>query len=133
MPILEDASTQYGDLTGSAALDWHSGKGDFHDFAAQHCKVDIDRFFPLAFKIHPGMNTAATENFLVITVYAADISVVGKTGPEIDNYGRTHNSKIPAKSFHGKITLKEFAAYAKRFDVILRRTGWSNVNTIEYD
>lgn len=130
MTILRPASTQYNHMTGTVAVDWHDG--GLHDFA-EHCGVDIDRFFPLAATITVAVVTSAREPFLLMTFYAADRSVVGKSADAINAYALEHDGRVPTKQFHGEATLREFAGFAKRFEVVLAPTKQKHIREIEYE
>lgn len=129
MQVLQEASVQYGDMHGTIAIDWHSGS-EFHDFA-QHCGVDIERFFPVALSLYLGSEYGNDES-LGVTFYAVDKEAVGGSFDSIQQYALAHGNTLPTKQFDGKASLKDFHRFAKRVDIKGMTRGFENIR-IEYE
>jgi hypothetical protein len=123
METLGNARVQYGDMRGTAALDFHGGS--ILDLA-HHIGA---RGFPVAIEIDPGLDAKTMEHFLLVAVYATDVAA---GADDVMKYAREHENKIPAKRYAGRVTLQEFSRFVKRFEVVLRSKVAMNAE-IEYE
>ncbi len=112
METLRKASVQYGDMIGTAALDFHGGT-QLHELAAHIGATG----FPVALQICPlGMDRRSPQRFLLVTVYTADVN----TADELQQYARDNGDRVSTKRFEGRLTLDELARYVKRFEIVLQ-------------
>lgn len=107
---LPTASAQYNDMTGTAAVDWHSAS-DIQQLAASK-GIDIKRYF----SIGVAFSGVPPKSF---TIYAVDKNVVGNDYDTIDAYARANEGRIPIVEFHFSAKWEEIAKYMKRLEVVL--------------
>ena len=103
------ASTQYGDMKGTASLDFHSGT-ELHAFA-RDCGV---KGFAVAASLYRG-----ESDFARISIYATDPALNLSTADEVRDYAKTQG-KLPVVKYETTKSLEDFMEYVKRFDVALR-------------
>ncbi len=124
MATLEDASTQYNDMTGTAAIDWH----DFtvHSFA-EKCGIDTRRYFPLGIKLYLGDRGYSSVSFA-----AAEKSIVGETIDEIESYAKANNGTVPTVRLESGATVEDIRGFAKRFEIVLKSKS-DRICHLEFD
>lgn len=106
---LPTASTQYDDMTGTCAMDWHTGS-ELHQFAKSK-GVDTDRYFPIGL-----MFTGVPP--ISFTVYAVDTNVTGYGHKDIGEYAKKVGGNLPIVEFEFSATWNDVAKYMKRLEVI---------------
>ncbi len=111
MSELAIASTQYGDLRGTASIDGHHGSL-VHEVAK---RAEIPRgYWPVGLSI----DISAPDYQPIVEVFAVDADVAGAGGDNIEKYAK-ENAEIPVFSFPAKVSLQELPALAKRFHLVV--------------
>ena len=110
-----EASTQYNDFKGTAALDEHGAayKG-LAELAAEK-GLDLDVYGPLV-----GFRVNGVDDPRYCAVYMADKSVMG--GQSLAEYGEDHSGEIPLVEVTFRATSEELASAIKRLDVVVFMT-----------
>jgi len=116
---LPEASTQYNDMKGTAAADWHSGSEIF-EFAKSK-GIDTDRYFPISLSIH-GIDID------YFSIYAVDTKITKQSFDEIYKYAEANNGTLPVVKFNFSSNINELKKYMKRFSVVLI----SKMRSLEY-
>ncbi len=118
MDRIKKASTQYNDLVGTAAIDFHGGvDGSFHDYARQ-LGIDTDRYFPIGLRFYVGEQGNFYINFFC---FDQKIREVFKE----ENEGRE-----PVVVIRRTETLESFLNHVKRFEVVL---GFKNSEFVDHE
>lgn len=126
---LPTASTQYNDMKGTAAVDWHSAT-ELKAFAASK-KIDTKRYFPLGF----GFSGVPPTQFVI---YAVDTRLIEPDFDKIYKYAEAQDGTVPIVEFHFTSSLEEASKFLKRLDVVVHTQMASlkefhSVETIQLD
>ncbi len=116
---LPEASTQYNDMQGTSAADWHPDS-DIFEFAKSK-GIDTNRYFPISLLIH-GIDI----NYF--SIYAVDTEITKKSFDEIWKYSEANNGTLPVVKFNFSSNINELKKYMKRFSVVLK----SKMSSLEY-
>ena len=115
-----EASTQYNDYRGTAALDEHGGgfKG-LADLAAEK-GLDLDKYGPVL-----GFRMYGVDDPHYCAVYVADKSKMN--GATVAEYAAEHNGEVPLVEANFAASSAELATAIKRLDVAV----FSNKSAME--
>lgn len=116
------ASTQYNDMIGHVALDFHESLSGLHDLARRVGMPETHWPIALAAEPLPGNFDGAKESGMAVTVFAAQRGVVGRTMEEVVAYARQHGA-IETSRFRGRLSFDEWFGFVKRFDMKLTPKG----------
>lgn len=108
------ASTQYGDLRGTIAIDGHSGLRV--DELIQTAQVPKG-YHPIAIRIY-GFATKDDSPSVKAKLLCVDVEQTGKSPDEIRKFGR-QNGELHTFEFDAEIDLAAIAPLIKRYDIVL--------------
>jgi len=106
----EEASTQYNDLTGSAALDFHGSLSELWTYFETY-KIDLDTYEPLGIDVFLGQN-----NLFILSFLAIQKNIV-------DTYQKQNNGKLPVVSISVEEDREHFFKMFKRLNIKLSIKG----------
>lgn len=119
MPTLENASVQYGDMKGTAALDFHGSGGDIFELAKHIGAKGI----PVAMELGIGLDVKTNQCTLLVTIYATedadDAASVMKVSKE--------KGHITTKKTSASLPMSDFHRFFKRYEVVLTRKGYDGI------
>jgi hypothetical protein len=126
---LPTASTQYNDMKGTAAVDWHSGS-ELHELAKSK-EIDTSRYFPVGF-IFSGVPPKS------FTIHAVDTNLTQPDFDKISEYARAHDGELPIVEFHFTADWDEISKYMKRLEVVVIRdvkhlTSFHTIDNVHLD
>ena len=107
---IPEASTQYNDMKGTAAADWHPRSEIFE--LAKSKGIDTDRYFPISLSIH-GIEID------YFSIHAVDTQITKQNYDEIYKYAEANNGTLPVVKFNFSSSIDELKKYMKRFSVVL--------------
>lgn len=109
--IIRGAVTQYGDATGTVAIDWYEGSA-IHDLAKDY-GVSA-QYFPV------GIGFFGTA--LRVTIYAVDREVAGKTAEEVMEFAERcdEENPLPVYAFKIDMSISDLSKYVKELDIMAR-------------
>lgn len=120
------ASVQYGDMKGTVAFDGHNG-APLHELAA---KTDMPGgYVPVGFtlwKLEP-----EEDGLIPIQVVAVDARDHGSNVDEIAKAAEA-SGELQVYPFDGRISLAEFTAHFKRFELKAIKRNFKTLNVVEY-
>lgn len=106
----EDASTQYNDLKGTAALDFHGSLSELWDYFKEF-KIDLEKYDPIGIDVYFGEG-----DFFYLSFLATDKE-------QMEEYKKQNQGKLPVLSISVEETKENFFKKFKRFNVSLSRKG----------
>ena len=111
-----EAHTQFDDMMGTVAIDWH----DDPQFREKLKKlgVDTDGLFPIAIEIY---EIEGTYGFHSVSVYVVEESAVATSRDGIVDYAKRHGNKIPVKKFYIECSPDQLIKAFKRFAMVAKR------------
>lgn len=104
MSKLENAKTQYTDLQGTVALDFHGAQDDLGSFARSK-NIDTDKFYPVGLEFYIGIGEEVYLDFLCVDVEMKDA------------YEAAHGGVQPLARITREDTIMNFFGHVKRFKV----------------
>jgi hypothetical protein len=117
-----EASTQYGDMKGTVAIDWPDVV-HFGEFLKEY-GIDTKRFLPVAVEVYAGEFSES------ISVYGIEKSTIADNVDGIVEYARRHNDKLPVTKFDLECSFNELIKATKRFNLIATRS-WAKDFTFD--
>lgn len=105
MNTLENARTQYNDLTGSVAADFFGHNGDINDYAKGK-GIDVEKYRPIGLEIHMGERG---DGFYLSFI------VIDKQKQE----AYKNSNDLPVLKIRVKETHKGFRSRFKDFNIVL--------------
>jgi len=120
------AAVQYGDLRGTVALDGHTGP-PLDELAA---KTSMPAgYVPVGFSFH--RLDPDDDGTIPFAVVAVECDQVGASMDDVMEYARSHD-EVPVYSFDGQLSLAEFPALFKRFDMKVLTKHLRDANVVQY-
>jgi hypothetical protein len=114
MSKIEEASVQYNDMKGSAALDFHGSFSELWDFAKDK-GIDTTKYEPIGIDIYYGESNYFGLTFLVVDKEKAENR-------------QSHNGLLPVIEISVEESQKDFERRFKRFNIKLTRLGMNLEN-----
>jgi hypothetical protein len=111
------ASVQYNDKLGTAAAD-RADQNDLNDYLEKKGLINHDEFV-LATSLWVGENHGGKLGHVFVTAYL--FKAVGYQN--VDEALRAIDGPIPVRTVSLEVTLEEFVAFFKRFEVFLAPKG----------
>jgi hypothetical protein len=103
------ASTQYNDMVGTSAIDWH-GSTELRDFANTK-GIDTKRYFPIGISF-----SGVPPNYF--TIFAVDTKLIQPDFDKISDYAAKQDGVLPVVQFNFSSTLDEASKFMKRLEVV---------------
>ncbi len=128
MAVLEEPSTQYNDMTGKVALDFHTGNASE---LAEACGVDTEKDELVAIEVSPAVDALDPIKMgLNIVFYVKDRTSHNGQNSNPFQQGVT---EIATRRIQASVKYQDFFRHLKRFSMQMRFGSFPDNMTIEYD